>query len=108
MTRKSGRLVVGAIVFSMTVAVFALMSAYAADGGDVYDWLCAPQNSWIRELLKWVLPASFLASLASGYTQHMPPWLAHAVNFIAANWGDILRALTEQHPPPSATGNTAP
>jgi hypothetical protein len=58
------------------------------NGQDALNWVCSNQ-SWLGPLLAVVVPASIL----SAWADHMPPWLAHLVNGLGLNWGDLARAV---------------
>jgi len=57
------------------------------NGQDALNWVCQ-NGSWLGPALAVILPASVI----SGWADKMPPWLAHIVNGLGLNWGDILRA----------------
>lgn len=58
------------------------------NGQDALNWVCQNQ-SWLGPALAVILPAS----IVSGWTDKMPPWLGHIVNGLGLNWGDIIRAV---------------
>lgn len=58
------------------------------NGQQALGWVCSNQD-WLGPLLAVVVPAS----LVSGFTDKMPPWLGHVVNGLGLNWGDLGRAL---------------
>ncbi len=95
--------VAAAVALATCTDLPAFAQTTGMSGGDALDWVC--NNSIVlKPLLTYLLPASVLASLASAWTDRMPPWLAHIVNFVGANWGDIARAVATANPPASASG----
>ncbi len=92
-----------AVALATCTGLPAFAQTTGMGGGDALDWVCN-NSAVLKPLLTYLLPASVLASLASAWTDRMPPWLAHIVNFVGANWGDIARAITTANPPASASG----